>query len=154
MIARWTGHRGNLGEPCAQSTTGTAGADGHATAAAPAGHALADRAVAIEHIGGNVDIYREVIASFLADQVGTAGKLRALLAAADIATAHRIAHTLKGTAATIGATGLFDAALALDRDLKAGTLPRDWPVRMDTLEARLGATLAAIQAELSSSSGG
>jgi CheY-like chemotaxis protein len=140
-ISQWTGRTATM-----------ATADTQTTPQPPVSHALADRTMAIARIGGHVDIYREVIATFLTDQTNTAEKLRGLLAASDIVTAHRIAHTLKGTAATIGATNLYDAALALDSDLKAGTLPDDWPARMDAVESQLAATLLAIQAELSSSS--
>jgi|GEM_PF-2328850 len=148
-IAQWTGRRDREAVQTAPAPRPTI-----PSTVAPSDDALAERAIAIERIGGSEEIYREVIATFCTDQGSTIANLRAALAAADIATSHRIAHTLKGTAATIGATGLFEAALALDRDLKAGTLPSDWPARVSKLEARLAATLAAIVTELSSSSPG
>ena len=44
-------------------------------------------------------------------------RLRAALAEADIATARRVAHTLKGTAGTVGARKLMSAAAALEAEL-------------------------------------
>ncbi|WP_295441010.1 response regulator [uncultured Thiodictyon sp.] len=63
------------------------------------------------------------------------------LTAADFATAHRAAHTLKGLAATFGATRVRSAAAALEADLQGGA-----PVAAAAeLRARAAALLADFQ---------
>ncbi|MEW6164607.1 MAG: PAS domain S-box protein [Pseudomonadota bacterium] len=147
-IAQWTGKSGTelpLDEASPEQPAGII------TCTPRAG--LEDIEAAIGRMGGQEDIYREVVSTFLADQAGTALKLKAALAAGDIQGSHLVAHTLKGTAATIGAPELSEAARALDHDIKSGALPPDWPEKVAAIETQLAVTLTAIRGLLDSSPG-
>jgi HPt (histidine-containing phosphotransfer) domain-containing protein len=70
------------------------------------------------------------------------GALRAALDAGDAATARRAAHTLKGIAASFGATRVQ----AIAHMLEDTTLPRDRSnALIVSLETTLSATLAALE---------
>ncbi len=75
-------------------------------------------AVGLSVMRGRVGAYARLLGQF-ADSDLTA-KLCDALAAGDIPTAHRLAHTVKGTAGTVGASALMDAAAVLERDLAGG----------------------------------
>ena len=65
-------------------------------------------------LGAYVRILRQFIDS------GMPAGLVAALEGADIPTALRVVHTLKGTAGTVGAMGLMNAAAVLESELKGG----------------------------------
>ena len=66
---------------------------------------------------GNMDLYLRLLRKFIDN--GEAVALRHALAADDLATARRNAHTLKGLAATLGAFSLRDTAAAVEAALEA-----------------------------------
>jgi HPt (histidine-containing phosphotransfer) domain-containing protein len=78
---------------------------------------------ALQRLGGDVQLYRELVQSFVDDSAGLLPRLDAAVAAADYEGVHRAAHCLKGTAATCGALAVADACAAieqsgLDKDLR------------------------------------
>jgi HPt (histidine-containing phosphotransfer) domain-containing protein len=78
---------------------------------------------ALQRLGGDVQLYRELVQSFVDDAAGLLPRLDASIAAADYEGVHRAAHCLKGTAATCGALAVADACAAieqagLDKDLR------------------------------------
>jgi len=141
-LAHWTGRR-----------VAPATADPPSIPHSPA-RLLAERDAAIQRMGGQVDIYRLSLSTFLDDQAGAAEQLRILLASGDLVASHRVAHTLKGTAAVIGATPLQNAAALLDAALKAGELPPDWEAQLERIAALLGETLDAAREELGMAAAG
>ena len=59
-----------------------------------------------------------ILKAFVANNLNSVAKIREALSANDVATAGRIAHSLKGTAGTIGATPLQKAARAAESALE------------------------------------
>ncbi|HSV47609.1 MAG TPA: ATP-binding protein [Ramlibacter sp.] len=93
----------------------------HATAApamAPGsgvrGLRVFEREAALERLGGDEVLLRMVIASFMKESPRMASELEAALAAADAVTAHRLLHTLAGSAGACGANALQQLARALE----------------------------------------
>jgi HPt (histidine-containing phosphotransfer) domain-containing protein len=70
---------------------------------------------AIARLGGDLELYRELVRSFLDDSAGIVPRLEAGIACADAEAVHKAAHNLKGTAATCGALGVATAATELER---------------------------------------
>jgi HPt (histidine-containing phosphotransfer) domain-containing protein len=73
---------------------------------------------------GRMPFYTRLLGKFMASALPA--QLHEALQTSDLTTAHRAAHSLKGIAATLGATELRNIAAALELDLaqaKAGTLP-------------------------------
>ncbi|WP_407276291.1 response regulator [Halothiobacillus sp. DCM-1] len=65
-------------------------------------------------------LYRSLLEKFIAQQSPFGQAMETALAAADLATAERLAHTTKGMAATIGATLIEYRAAQLEESLRAG----------------------------------
>jgi CheY-like chemotaxis protein/HPt (histidine-containing phosphotransfer) domain-containing protein len=74
-----------------------------------------DSSAAMQALGGDERIYRRLLGRFLELQAGFAESFRAIRAGGDPEAAHRMAHDLKGVAATAGAFGLAKAASALEQ---------------------------------------
>jgi CheY-like chemotaxis protein len=69
-----------------------------------------DIAKVMDRIGEDGHLFRNMLRWFADGQASFAQDIRAAIAADDYALAHRLAHTLKGAAADIGATRLSEAA--------------------------------------------
>jgi two-component system sensor histidine kinase/response regulator len=125
--------------------------------AAPAGRAPAPAATGLEDVPGfdvaaglrrasqNLDLYRRLIASFGRELGGSAERLKASLASGETGTALQHLHTLKGTAATVGAVALAREAAALEKTLRADATARPSPAAFEAAlrEAEQGvATIA------------
>jgi two-component system, sensor histidine kinase and response regulator len=67
---------------------------------------------------GRETLYGSLIETFVATQSSFDSLFGAALEAADASSAQRLAHTLKGVAAQIGATGVADSAARLERALR------------------------------------
>jgi two-component system, sensor histidine kinase and response regulator len=83
-----------------------------------------DTAVALKRMMGKKALYLAMLDRYVAGQRDAPLQLRAALAADELATARRIAHTVKGVSSTIGANAVADAAGALETALRgnrAGT---------------------------------
>ena len=74
-----------------------------------------DSHAALQALGGDERIYRRLLGRFLDSQAGFAESFRAVRSGGDPEAAHRMAHDLKGVAATAGAFGLAKAASALEQ---------------------------------------
>jgi HPt (histidine-containing phosphotransfer) domain-containing protein len=70
-------------------------------------------------LGEEPEILREVVETFVGDLETLETRLRTALADGDFDSQKSIAHTLKGTAATVGAQWICDAAKALEDGLIA-----------------------------------
>ena len=80
-------------------------------------------ATGLHFAAGQAGFYRKVLAKFLELRAGTASELREALGEGALAQAERIAHSMKSAAATIGAGGLAETALALQDALQAHDRP-------------------------------
>src|SRR5262245_24839082 len=105
---------------------GKAASDG---AAAPIATRSGDAALSIPGIdvraglkrtGGNQKRYETLLRKFAEQQTGTVASIRAALLGSDAATAERIAHSLKGAAATLGANSLSEAAARVESAIRSG----------------------------------
>jgi len=73
-----------------------------------------DLAVAMRWLGGDRRLLRELVTIFVDDGPQRMQAIRAALTAADARQVEHVAHSLKGSAAILGATALQTAALALE----------------------------------------
>jgi two-component system sensor histidine kinase/response regulator len=74
-----------------------------------------DSRAALQALGGDERIYRRLLGRFLDSQANFGESFRAVRSGGDPDAAHRMAHDLKGVAATAGAFGLAKAASALEQ---------------------------------------
>jgi len=79
-----------------------------------------DLAAGLQRLGGDWGLFRTVLLEFAADHGRICEEIREAFAAGDRALAGRLAHTLKGLAATLEATELAAAATDLDAAFKRG----------------------------------
>jgi HPt (histidine-containing phosphotransfer) domain-containing protein len=77
-----------------------------------------DVGAVVKRLGGNKVMVRKLLVSFAKNHSNAANEVTRLIGEGDIDTAHRIAHTLKGTAGTMGIMTVFDSAKALDTALQ------------------------------------
>jgi PAS domain S-box-containing protein len=90
---------------------------------------------------GNADKYLDLLRRFVAAHVDDMTRLVSSLAAGDQATAQRLAHTLKGTAGTLGAERLAALAGSVEAQFRAS---QTQPLQCETI----GPEVAAIRLEL------
>ena len=110
---------------------------------------------ALRLLSGKAEKYLDLLARFVASHAQDMSLLATSLADGDHVTARRVAHTLKGTGATLGADGLAEIAARLEAMLRqdeAMRLPSD-EVRaeMDAIDAELAALADALAETLAAS---
>jgi two-component system, sensor histidine kinase and response regulator len=88
---------------------------------------------------GKLDLYQTLLRKFASGQGTFAHDVSEALAKADLATAERLAHTLKGVSGTVGATALQQQAQALEAAITASA-------SMDLVEAKLAEVALGVQA--------
>ncbi len=113
--------------------------------ALPAALPGVDMALGLRRMAGDRQLYAKVLDKFCDSQADVVAQIEAALAAGDREGAVRIAHTLKGLAGNIGAVGLQEAALVLERTLRESgdaLLPECY----QHLEAQLSPLLDALHA--------
>ena len=77
-----------------------------------------DRAAGLSCVGGKAALLRAMLARFGASHAGVVAQLRELAAAGNFREARRVAHTVKGAAATLGGTQIASAAERVERALQ------------------------------------
>jgi two-component system, sensor histidine kinase and response regulator len=97
-------------------------------------------------MGGNAGLYRHVLIKLRDDYAGAGGELAALLEQGRHDEAHRLAHSVKGVAGTVGAGALAKAAGGLESAIKDGDKSA-WPERLAAFNQAL-ATVVEGLAEL------
>jgi HPt (histidine-containing phosphotransfer) domain-containing protein len=93
---------------------------------------------ALARLEGMRDVYEDVVGSFLRDDDGFVGRLRAAVAAGDGREAGRVGHTLKGLAGMCGAVSAAEAAATIER-----TAPTATPEQLVSLHDRFQAEMEA-----------
>ena len=73
-----------------------------------------DLAVALRWLGGDQALLRELVGIFVDDGPKRLEALREAMKAADVQQLEQVAHSLKGSAAILGAARLQESALALE----------------------------------------
>ncbi|MBS0346429.1 MAG: response regulator [Proteobacteria bacterium] len=102
-------------------------------------------AAALRRVGNDAARYLSLLRQLSRSQADCPQRIDAALAAGDAATAERLAHTLRGAAANLGATALQEAAAAVESALRAGSASdaarRTLHVEMETMQALLAHAL-------------
>jgi HPt (histidine-containing phosphotransfer) domain-containing protein len=106
-----------------------------------------DTADGLHRVGGNERLYRAMLRQYADDQADTPAALRAALTAADMNTAERLAHTLKGVSATLGIKRPSEAAAIVEDRIRHGRLEEIEDDLM-AMEQATGAVIAGIRAAL------
>lgn len=100
---------------------------------------------AIERLGGDVQLYQELVQCFLDDSSGLLPAVQRAIQQRDANALHRAAHSLKGLAASCGATMVVNAAARLEqfgREHELDLIDDAW----HPLEAAFNATRTALAA--------
>ena len=101
-----------------------------------------DIAAALVRVNGKRPLLRRLIVSFGKEFRHSVPQLRRMLSDGNFKDAERIAHTLKSTAATLGADALSSAAAALEHELRSGNRTALEPL-LTSLDSRLLGALDA-----------
>jgi HPt (histidine-containing phosphotransfer) domain-containing protein len=71
-------------------------------------------------LNGKVERYLELLHKYAEHHAGAATEIRQALAAGELSTAQRLAHTQKGVAGTLGLSAIRAAAAELDQAIRRG----------------------------------
>jgi two-component system sensor histidine kinase/response regulator len=104
-----------------------------------------DTPTALKRTGGNRKRYESLLSRFAESQSEVLAQIRAALAAHDSQTARRIAHSLKGASANLGATSLSETAAKAEAAIESN---HSVSPALDALDESLQATIAAIRSAL------
>lgn len=102
-----------------------------------------DHAIALERVGGDQNLLREIAVLFLIECPRIMAEIRAALETGNAMALERAAHSLKGSVGNFGARQAFDAALRLEtigrsRDLSLAAAAFDQlAAAMDSLHPSL-----------------
>jgi PAS domain S-box-containing protein len=124
--------------------------------ASPASEArvpLLDRQAAVQRLGGDRALLDDVTRSFLAGLDQQMAQWHQELQQPEMTDAVRRMHTLKGTAATVGATRLSELASAAEVACRAGTASADVQAWRQRFDLTLSETRAALLAEMNMTGG-
>ncbi|HZX29013.1 MAG TPA: AAA family ATPase [Telluria sp.] len=100
---------------------------------------------ALARVGGNTAIYGKILARFVQDYRDVGARLDGLYRSGERAQAERLAHTVRGAAANLGAMRMALAAQALEEAIRAGA---DAEACLQAFAAAAAATLAEADALL------
>lgn len=115
-------------------------------ARAGGGDAL-DTADGLKRVGGDETIYRLVLREFADENRKVGGEMRARIEAEDFSGAEEIAHKIKSSSGSIGASEFHDAAAELQKSLHAGDADRAAALH-ERFQVLLSELLQAIEAYL------
>ena len=94
-------------------------------------------------VGGNRKLYRDLLVKFRRDFADSAEEIRKNLEGEDLATAHRIAHTVKGASGNLGAKEVQERATELDDALKEER-SGEYDMQLQKLEQTLSGFMVAL----------
>lgn len=83
-----------------------------------------DRAQALRAMGDDEDLLKEIAGLYLADYPGSLHLLQSALKAGDASVAERLAHSLKGASANLGAERVRAVAYEIEKAARSGDLGR------------------------------
>jgi two-component system, sensor histidine kinase and response regulator len=99
----------------------------------------------LRRAGGNRKRYESLLSLFAASQANSVSAIRAALASNDSATAQRLAHSLKGASANLGAAALAESAAKAEAAIQSNQSACEV---LEVLSKLLDATTAAIRSAL------
>ena len=107
-----------------------------------------DTALGLKRTMNKRPLYLAMLKRFVEGQRGTVDAIRAAIGSGDAATSERLAHTLKGVAATIGAMPTAAAAEALEHALREAAAPSRLEELVCGVQQELAPLLDALAAAL------
>ena len=125
-----------VAEPSAPGTADLSGIEG------------VDAALGLQRAAGKAALFEQMLRTYAGDQRDVVPQLQAALTAGDIATAERLAHTLKGSSGSIGAVALQAQASSIETLCRSGVDASAMLPLLAPLGEQLGRTIAAIDAVL------
>jgi CheY-like chemotaxis protein/HPt (histidine-containing phosphotransfer) domain-containing protein len=140
-VERWLPHdgeRSSAGEAARTSVQAP-------TLSAESGGAVFDRTSLEQRLLGDEDLVRSIVNGFLSDIPAQLALLEQGLNAADADESIRLAHAIKGAAASVGGEALRQAAAEMERLGRAGQMDA-MRQRLQPLKARMASLAAAMQA--------
>jgi two-component system sensor histidine kinase/response regulator len=110
-------------------------------------HALPqlDVAQGLQRVINNHALYVSLLSKFVNGQAQSVAQIRQLCATQQTQEALRVLHTLKGTAATIGATALAEQAAKAEKMLEAGAESALLDAQWEQLQSGLDTLIAPLQ---------
>jgi HPt (histidine-containing phosphotransfer) domain-containing protein len=102
-----------------------------------------DLAVLMDRLGGDLDLLRELVGLYLADEGQLLEGIEAALGAGDADALRRSAHTLKGAVSNFCAAGAWSRAQALENAGRDGRLD-EAPRLLEALRAELARVQEAL----------
>ncbi|MFZ4289022.1 PAS domain S-box protein [Variovorax sp. HJSM1_2] len=141
-LARWVRARPENAAPAQASP-----APAQAVADAPPELSLPDMpgldaTLGLQRVAGNRKLYLQLLRQFAERQADAGERIAAALAAGDLTTAERTAHTVRGVAGNIGLVALQQAAADLEQALHSG---RDGAAERQSFDVGLARVVAALQ---------
>jgi PAS domain S-box-containing protein len=103
-----------------------------------------DVAVGLKCVGGRMATYRRLLDMFGEHHAHDVASIRAALAAGQGDEARRLAHSLKGAAASLGAENLRDRALVVETGIRVGQSVTELESGLQALAEELARILAAL----------
>jgi HPt (histidine-containing phosphotransfer) domain-containing protein len=103
--------------------------------------ALADM---LAMVGDDPEFVGEIVDTYLADAPEQLGGMRTALAAGDLVTLGRLAHTLKGNSRNVGAVGLAEIARGIEEDARNGSVEGVEP-SLDQADAAFAEVTVALE---------
>ncbi len=113
-----------------------------------ASHPEVDTRFALANLGGRTALYVRLLKQFLNTSADAMTRFRAHLAAGDSASARIVAHSLKGSSATLGMPALRYSAAALENALIDGADNTTLETRAAEAETRLASMMAILRTTL------
>jgi signal transduction histidine kinase/CheY-like chemotaxis protein len=146
ILVRWVRPRRNA--PVAQARPAAIQGSAPANVGLPHGIAGLDTTLGLGRMMGKKPLYLAMLRRYVVGQQDVVRDIRQALAAGDIATAERLAHTTKAVSGNVGATLIQERATALEAALRQGQgAPQAEPLLAE-LEASMSELLAALGAYL------
>ena len=99
---------------------------------------------ALERLDGDRDLLEEIVRLFADGCPGNIIEIRQAFEAGDAPLLHRLAHTIKGAALSVGAVSVSAAALALENQVRVGDL-RNGAALVDELASEIELLLPEIE---------
>ena len=147
-LARWVRPRPGLPVAPAAQRVDSAPAGPAPAAQLPAAIAGLDQQLGLRRVLGRQALYRELLGKFARTQDRVPAQIRSALQAGDAALARRLAHTLRGLAGNLGASGLQAQAAEVEGAIAAGDALAALEPALAQLAATLDPLVVALRAAL------
>ena len=119
----------------------------------PEGIAGLETGLGLANMAGKTGLYMAILRRYVDGQRGIGQQIRRALGRGNRATAHKLAHTLKGISANIGATQVQQRAAALEQAIRGGEPLEALQMRLIELEQPLHGLVESLEAQLGNASG-